>query len=524
MPPAPIPNSAHIQATEFLQVASQFHLGALPTESRHAKTKNLSRLSQTDLESALKLLHEVEISALDGAFANAGQELIDLTKAIELTWAGGGRVFLCGCGATGRLSVSLEALWRKDALKQSRTNEADRVVSFIAGGDYALVRSIENFEDHPEYGAQQLRDLGFENNDLLIAITEGGETPFVIGAAHEAASISRYATWFLFCNSKESLAGLSRSREMFEHPRVRSVSLPTGPMALAGSTRLQASTVLMLAVGAALTAAQKHSSAEIEIQNFRSRLIETDFTALAPLIEREAEAYAKGKRCVHVADEHAVTVLTDTTERSPTFSIAPFENELNPDDRVSWTYLSIPSCETAAAAWESLLMRSPRALTWKSVAKKFDQSVISGFNFSREALPRRQKAVGAPLVYSVESANGFLNLSIGGRSATIDAQGSRLTEHLILKCAMNMSSTLVMGRLGRFESNLMLFVKASNNKLIDRSLRFIALLLADRGLSYSYEEICYALFEIRATLDAEESIVLKTLEHFTRKSGQGLTA
>ena len=380
------------------------------------------------------------------------------------------------------------------------------------------MRSIENFEDHPEYGAQQLRDLGFTNNDLLVAITEGGETPFVIGAAHEAASISKNQTWFLFCNPVESLQTVERSREVFLHSGIRSVSFPTGPMALAGSTRLQASTVLMLAAGAAMFAAHDGRDPVERVDEFRWALKSTDFSVLAPLISREAEAYAKGNRCLHAAGEHAVTVLTDTTERSPTFSISPFENDLHEGDRKSWTYLTIPTASTASEAWEAILMRPPRALTWKAVAKKYDRGVMDGFNFSSEAIARRRKELGAPLVYSVESHSGHLHLSIGGRSATLACRASRLTEHLILKCAMNMSSTLVMGRLGRFESNLMLFVKASNNKLIDRSIRFVSMLLADRGAKFTYEQICEALFEVRANLDPEESVVLKTVEHLTSAS------
>ena len=65
----------------------------------------------------------------------------------------GNNIYFCGCGATGRLSLTIETLWRQvhehDDLK-------DRVFSFMAGGDVALIRSIENFEDFPHYGARQL--------------------------------------------------------------------------------------------------------------------------------------------------------------------------------------------------------------------------------------------------------------------------------------------------------------------------------------------------------------------------------
>ena len=44
----------------------------------------------------------------------------------------------------------------------------------MAGGDIALIKAVEDFEDHPEFAEQQMIDLGFGENDLLIASTEGG--------------------------------------------------------------------------------------------------------------------------------------------------------------------------------------------------------------------------------------------------------------------------------------------------------------------------------------------------------------
>jgi N-acetylmuramic acid 6-phosphate etherase len=516
--PAKSNSQAPETAAEFLAIASQFHLGGLPTEARHEKTCTLSTLAKTDLAEGIRVAHSVEREALAHALRGKDDSLAALGKAVRETWLGGGKIFFVGCGATGRLSVSIEALWRKEMLARGHAEDADRVRSFIAGGDYALVRSIENFEDHPEFGARQLRDLGFTSRDLLIATTEGGETPFVIGATLEAATISKAAPWFLFCNPVETLLGLERCRSIFEHTHVRSLSLPTGPMAVCGSTRLQASTVLMLVAGAALFSAHDGGDLMSRIHEFQEALASADFTGLVPLIERESEAYRKGSRCVHVADEHAITVLTDTTERSPTFSLVPFENAIFENEKHAWTYLSVPSAESADQAWEKILMRPPRPLSWKGY-ERYGAKTLTGFDFSAKAIERRKKEIGPALIYSVEKVPGFLQLSIGGRVALLESRGSRLTEHLILKCAMNISSTLVMGRLGRFESNLMLYVKASNNKLIDRAIRFITLLLNDEavlspnGRPYSYEEICEALFVVRPKLGPEEPVVLRTLEY-----------
>ena len=123
----------------------------------------------------------------------------------------------------------------------------------MAGGDFALVKSVENFEDFPEYGIRHLLDLGFKEGDLLIAITEGGETPYVIGTVHGALQHSKVNPWFVFCNPTELLTQtVERSREILTNSRVKTMCLPVGPMALSGSTRLQAATAQMFAVGSAL--------------------------------------------------------------------------------------------------------------------------------------------------------------------------------------------------------------------------------------------------------------------------------
>jgi N-acetylmuramic acid 6-phosphate etherase len=55
----------------------------------------------------------------------------------------------------------------------------------------------------------------------------------------------------------------------------------------------------------------------------------------------------------------------------------------------------------------------------------------------------------------------------------------------------------------------MTWVKPSNNKLIDPSIRYVQALLARDDVSY--ERICHALFGELETLRVDEPIVLRTL-------------
>ena len=150
------------------------------TESFHPKTKNLSLLARSDISKALRVLKEVDQDALH-KLSLQKQMIWELASDIQKTLKSGHRVFMVGCGATGRLSLVLETLFRQ------KNPTSEQVMAFMAGGDYALIKSVESFEDKAEYGERQLNEMGFGEHDLLLAPTEGGETPFVLGAAEKAA-------------------------------------------------------------------------------------------------------------------------------------------------------------------------------------------------------------------------------------------------------------------------------------------------------------------------------------------------
>ncbi len=73
-----------------------------------------------------------------------------------------------------------------------------------------------------------------------------------------------------------------------------------------------------------------------------------------------------------------------------------------------------------------------------------------------------------------------------------------------------------MGRLGRYEGNVMTYVRASNNKLIDRSIRYIDLILRNKKISPSYDDIAHFLFEMVEKTPADQSIVLATVEEIKK--------
>lgn len=490
----------------FLKIAPQFQLGHLVTESFHPKTTGLSQLVNTDVTKALKLLEEVDHDALS-IMESKTQELWKLALDIQDTLDSGNKIFMVGCGATGRLSLVLETLFRQ------KFGQSNQVVSFMAGGDFALIKSVESFEDKTEYGEKQLIELGFGPHDLLLASTEGGETPFVIGACNKASKVSDRKPYFLYCNPDHLLEPIVRSKEVLTNQNINKINLTVGPMAISGSTRMQSSTVLMLGIGVGLLYKHKDQSEfESFYKDFLFRLKLTNYEAMAPFTALEVRLYKEKKFLNYVADPFlAISILTDTTERSPTFSLRGFENRHDSENHHALAYLFISESETSAHAWSELLWRSPRPVSWDELGGRINMDKLLGFDISKQGLKFRSLQV--PCVeFVISYEDGRVIMKCEKEEAIYKWGDDQLFNHLMLKMLLNAHSTLIMGILGRYEGNVMTWVRPSNNKLIDRAARYVLELLKVRGKEASYETVVQKIFEEIEIVNENEPVVLRVLE------------
>jgi N-acetylmuramic acid 6-phosphate etherase len=285
-------------------------------------------------------------------------------------------------------------------------------------------------------------------------------------------------------------------------------------MALAGSTRLQATTVLMLAAGWALLEPAEEAFAAW-LERYIRRVRQIDFTALAPLTEAEADVYDVGDYVTYETSRYAITVLTDTTERAPTFNLTPFENQGDPSPEPSLCYLALPDADDAEAAWRRLLARPPRPLDWPEYTDVVGSERLMGFDFSQRAHAHRRDRLPRATHhrFPIHRRGDRMELQLRGHSLSLPVDGlTLLQEHVLLKLLLNCHSTLLMGRLGRFQSNVMTWVKPSNRKLIDRAIRYVEQLLrTSDGPRLSYEETARALFRQIPKLAPDRSIVLETV-------------
>lgn len=549
-----IKRSAVEQAERFVREEREFQLGHLPTEQSHPYTQRFSSVVRHDARAGVDLLLKVDAdipSVARRLFLSS--EYDALVAAVETTVATNRRICFSGCGSTGRLAMMLEEMWRQywedkagvpageAARKGSEGNpflkKAEQAASIMTGGDRALIRAVESFEDHAVYGRRQVTDLGLQRGDLLIAISEGGETSSVIGTAEEG--LQRGCDVFFVYNNPTSILveSIERSRRMIEDPRVTTIDLYTGAMALTGSTRMQATTIEMLVVGSAMEEAfrkgdgEKFSTADRlrqadRLTNLLYQLGEAQNAyTMGDIASKESEIYIEGGRVTYLASRFLLDIFSDTTERSPTFMLPPFRPADDATAPHSWAFAKDPSRDSSDA-WFSMLRRAPRGIDWttsdyremgtleklQSSPPSLGSDEIARYVIGNEPDPSRT-AVRPYLFLTIRvgddteddgdrPCSSVLRIGPSSVGPTADVQSDKywitvdlpespilLWHHIATKLVMNTISTASMGIMERIRGNWMVQLDPTNKKLIDRGTRIISHL---REIDYS--AACYELY------------------------------
>ncbi|OYW82579.1 MAG: hypothetical protein B7Z26_02875 [Asticcacaulis sp. 32-58-5] len=106
----------------------------------------------------------------------------------------------------------------------------------------------------------------------------------------------------------------------------------------------------------------------------------------------------------------------------------------------------------------------------------------------------------------------YVLFKLNNNSYKLSVNEDILLTHLKVKVLVNTLSTSIMGLLGRFEGNVMTWVRASNNKLIDRAARYIQEILKQQNKTPSYNTIVEEIFKQIENLQENEPIVIKVVE------------
>lgn len=531
------------KARDFIDNEKQFHLGFLPTEQSNPITATLEEDFKRSPVAGVQCLQRGDRQIpITMRHVFAGERFAKMVDSMEATLrAPKGRIIFSGCGATGRLSILLESMWRDffhrraAELTERERGLADRAASIMTGGDFALIKSVESFEDSVLGGERQAAALGVGEGDTFVAITEGGETSSVLGTLRYAAAHG--ARCFLVFNNPADLlrTHLERCREAIDNPKVTVLDIYCGSMGLAGSTRMQATTSEQLLGSCALEATlcrlmprfAKETAGDYTLA-FEKLLatLETPKAraGIADMIAFEKALYAKGGRVTYFANDCMLDLFTDTTERSPTFMLPPFRSTDETHLAQSWAFVKNPLFKSSEC-WHALFHRAPRCLSWgpgdyavpgmpplkNNILPKISYECLLKYPIGCELTPARYE--GAPSAAVIvragaadeaferaarEQAKNFGEVKLFAVSE-VEPSALEVWKHLAVKLTFNNLSTGTMVSMGRVAGNWMSWVSISNKKLIDRGIR----LLVELG-GISYEEAAQRLFAAEEWIESRD--------------------
>lgn len=508
----------------FKEFEKEFALGSVSTEQMHPITKHLSQVMHKSIPSGMELLLKVDENVIKGLEAFI-PSITTFAPFIAEKVSQGGRVFLVGSGSSGRVAVDIAA---KCCAKFPKVKE--QIHGIIAGGDSALIRAKEGFEDSEADGEAALKDLNLGPKDTVILISASGSASFNVGCGHFSAN--KGANVFYFYNSKNIPLRTQRLFERNVNPIVP-LCLDIGPQAIGGSTRLQGATLAECCLGALLGSTiyltqgeevlAKEYPIELALKMQKGLdLIKDHLKLIQRFPELEVEVFSNHRsnfrQLKGVSSQGYVTfialedsmreVLIDSTETSPTFSTNPIrrESEIH-KKRAEFRAYMIGQGDNSKA-WKALVGRDVRPTDVKDTEAFLLACEEDGLNaFSKRPTGAGNFLIGVAKVNASESIphqliqvletakkqGGSVGLLVICRGKFSEVQIKELgniyscsliventpsdtmgfTETILLKQILNLISNSSMVIMNKVHGNQMIDVRASNKKLIDRCMRLI---------------------------------------------------
>lgn len=214
---------------------TELHLQNLRTEIPNEKTRDLDLMTTEEL---LSVMNEEDHKCAE-AVKEALPEIAEAVKTCISALKQGGRMVYIGAGTSGRIGMM-------DSAECVPTFNCDRIIACLAGGFGAVSKGIENAEDNMEQGAEDLKNLGFCDKDVVIGIAASGRTPYVIGALKYAQEV----------HAKRIAVSCNKHAEMSKYANT-AIEVDAGSEVLTGSTRLKSGTCQKLICNMLSTAAMQ---------------------------------------------------------------------------------------------------------------------------------------------------------------------------------------------------------------------------------------------------------------------------
>jgi N-acetylmuramic acid 6-phosphate etherase len=214
------------------------------SEERNPDTIHIDLMSTKDILVAMNQEDRNVPLAIEQCVEPISQAVEHIVDAFKR----GGRLVYIGAGTSGRLGV-LDAVECPPTFGVS----SKQVIGIIAGGNQAIYKAVEGAEDDEQLGQQDLIDINFNQNDVLVGIAASGRTPYVLGALDHARALGAIAI-SVSCNPGAIIE---------QHADI-SICPVVGPEVLTGSTRLKSGTAQKLVLNMLSTASMIRSGKSYE--------------------------------------------------------------------------------------------------------------------------------------------------------------------------------------------------------------------------------------------------------------------
>ena len=138
----------------------------------------------------------------------------------------GGRLFYIGAGTSGRLGIL-------DASECEPTFGLPEgiITGIIAGGRKAITTPVEFAEDDSTQGWLDLNKFSICNKDIVVGISAGGSTPYVLAALQKCME-NKIMTVAISCNANSPISKVATHK----------IEVIVGPEFITGSTRMKSGT------------------------------------------------------------------------------------------------------------------------------------------------------------------------------------------------------------------------------------------------------------------------------------------
>ncbi|WP_458314910.1 N-acetylmuramic acid 6-phosphate etherase [Providencia sp. CRPN07017] len=249
-------------------------LSKMVTESRNAASTHIDQLSTLDM---LQVINN-EDKQVPFAVEKVLPQIAQLVDKVAQAFLNGGRLIYSGAGTSGRLGI-LDA----SECPPTYGTPHEQVIGLIAGGHQAIFRAVENAEDKPELGEQDLINIQFNHKDVLVGIAASGRTPYVLGALAYARTVGA-VTASISCNPNSPVANAADI----------AITPIVGPEVVTGSSRMKAGTAQklvlnMITTGAIIRIGKVFGNLMVDVEATNAKLVERQVRIVMEATECDRE-------------------------------------------------------------------------------------------------------------------------------------------------------------------------------------------------------------------------------------------